>query len=441
MEIIEITTPKKRNSDTQKEMATNGETHFQMQGHTVPSHGSRGKGDELTGPAEMRRSLVESLEEGVRGPTWRLTYSEKALAYCLEAIEETERKIRMMKAHEKKMEDDINRAERAIRNDQPRRYTARTQTAPLSYDDFDTAETDTERSRDQTRRHVTQTHIVPINTDDFRISDICTSILNLSTTQENRNNRNTRHGKNNDIIMQWNINGLRNNFEELKLLTEEIEPVIICLKETNEKPGYGMVFGYKVYSKAADTERAKHGVTLLVREGIKREKIELKTKLNAVAVKTELKRTVNICSIYLPPNERITSGQLTRLLAELPKPYIITGDINAHNRRWGSRSTNNRGDKIAKTAGKQGLNILNNGDPTHISFASRAETVIDVTLLTPDIHPGIEWYVHGDTCGSDHYPTICRFTEPNPKATKRPGWRTKAANWEGYQKTLTETLQ
>jgi undecaprenyl pyrophosphate synthase len=47
--------------------------------------------------------------------------------------------------------------------------------------------------------------------------------------------------------------------------------------------------------------------------------------------------------------------------------------------------------------------------------------------------------VHRDTCRSDHYPTICRFTEPNPKATKRPASRTKTANWEGYQKTLTET--
>jgi hypothetical protein len=63
-----------------------------------------------------------------------------------------------------------------------------------------------------------------------------------------------------DAIMQWNINGLRNNFEELKLLTEEIEPAIVFLQETNEKPGYDTIFGgCKVYSKAAETERAKHG--------------------------------------------------------------------------------------------------------------------------------------------------------------------------------------
>jgi hypothetical protein len=61
-------------------------------------------------------------------------------------------------------------------------------------------------------------------------------------------------------------------------------------------------------------------------------------------------------------------------------------------------------------ADKEGLNILNNRDLTHISFASSTETAIDVTLITPDIHLEL-----------DHYPTICRFTEPNPKATKRPG--------------------
>jgi hypothetical protein len=68
-----------------------------------------------------------------------------------------------------------------------------------------------------------------------------------------------------------------------------------------------------LYSKAAETERAKHVVTVTVREGTKSGRIKLKTKLNAVAIKTELKRTINICSI-------ITSRQLARLLAQFPNP-------------------------------------------------------------------------------------------------------------------------
>jgi hypothetical protein len=41
--------------------------------------------------------------------------------------------------------------------------------------------------------------------------------------------------------------------------------------------------GHEVFSKTVHAERAKHGVTILVKEGIKAERLELKTKLNAVA--------------------------------------------------------------------------------------------------------------------------------------------------------------
>jgi hypothetical protein len=36
----------------------------------------------------------------------------------------------------------------------------------------------------------------------------------------------------NASIVQWNINGLRNHIEELKILTKELGPTIVCLQET-----------------------------------------------------------------------------------------------------------------------------------------------------------------------------------------------------------------
>jgi hypothetical protein len=40
----------------------------------------------------------------------------------------------------------------------------------------------------------------------------------------------------NECIVQWNIDSQRNNFEELKTLTEELDPTIVCLQETHVKP-------------------------------------------------------------------------------------------------------------------------------------------------------------------------------------------------------------
>jgi hypothetical protein len=41
---------------------------------------------------------------------------------------------------------------------------------------------------------------------------------------------------------------------------------------------------------------------------------------------------------------------------------------------------------IAKLADEEGLNIINNGDSTHVSFATRTETAIDVTMVTPELN-------------------------------------------------------
>jgi exonuclease III len=61
-------------------------------------------------------------------------------------------------------------------------------------------------------------------------------------------------------------------------MTEELDPTIVCLQETNVKPEQQTMF-----SKMVHAERAKHGVAILVKEGIKAEGLELKTKLKAVA--------------------------------------------------------------------------------------------------------------------------------------------------------------
>jgi exonuclease III len=77
---------------------------------------------------------------------------------------------------------------------------------------------------------------------------------------------------------------LRNNFEELKILTEEVDPTIVCLQETNVKPEQLTIFGgHEIFSKTVHAERANHGIAILVKEDIKAERLELKTKLNAVA--------------------------------------------------------------------------------------------------------------------------------------------------------------
>jgi hypothetical protein len=76
---------------TQKEQ-WRGETHFLMQVPTVSPCQHREGGDGWIEPAEMWRSLMESVVENIRDLSGTPSPSKNALAYCLQAIAETDKK-------------------------------------------------------------------------------------------------------------------------------------------------------------------------------------------------------------------------------------------------------------------------------------------------------------------------------------------------------------
>jgi exonuclease III len=49
--------------------------------------------------------------------------------------------------------------------------------------------------------------------------------------------------------VSWNINCLRNNFKELTILAEEMDPTKVCLQETTVKLEQQTIFGgHEVFS-------------------------------------------------------------------------------------------------------------------------------------------------------------------------------------------------
>jgi hypothetical protein len=90
-------------------MTPGGETDFLKQVLTVSSCEHREGRDGWTRTAEMQRSQVELLDENIWDLSGTPFFSENALAYCLEAITETDEKVGVMKSHMEKMEEEINR--------------------------------------------------------------------------------------------------------------------------------------------------------------------------------------------------------------------------------------------------------------------------------------------------------------------------------------------
>ena len=92
--------------------------------------------------------------------------------------------------------------------------------------------------------------------------------------------------------------------------------------------------------------RACGGVSVLIRDGIPSSECTLNTSLQAKAVTISTSKTISICSLYLPPSENLSIVLLTRLIDQLPNPFVICGDFNGHSMTWGCDKSNSRVDRI-----------------------------------------------------------------------------------------------
>lgn len=113
------------------------------------------------------------------------------------------------------------------------------------------------------------------------------------------------------------------------------------------------------------------------------------------------------CVLIAPPKAgRFKSRKLKQIINDLPKPIMLSGDLNAHHVAFGCRSTNSRGNEIYNMLDECDLCILNTGTPTTVGTMCHSPSAIDISCISPAIAPLCEWKVHHDPMGSYHFPTI-----------------------------------
>uniref|UniRef100_A0A2P2I0P6 RNA-directed DNA polymerase from mobile element jockey n=1 Tax=Hirondellea gigas TaxID=1518452 RepID=A0A2P2I0P6_9CRUS len=125
---------------------------------------------------------------------------------------------------------------------------------------------------------------------------------------------------------------------------------------------------------------------------------------------------------------------MDKLLLNLPKPFLILTDANAHHPSWGSPKADSRGNHISQWITNNNLVLLNTGEPTHIS-PTGSFSHIDLTIATPDIAPSFTWHPHHDLHNSDHFPIIINSSIQLP-TNAIPYWKLSDANWEGFRNDL-----
>ena len=103
---------------------------------------------------------------------------------------------------------------------------------------------------------------------------------------------------NHPTYLQWNCRGFKVNCNELSLLIQNYCPEALCLQETNFKETDKInIKNYIMYNCYAQTDRTSGGSSIAINNRYFHSQINLKTNLQAVAI-----RFITLCSVYIPQN-------------------------------------------------------------------------------------------------------------------------------------------
>ena len=247
-------------------------------------------------------------------------------------------------------------------------------------------------------------------------------------------------------IIQWNCNGLQTRREDMQLLLDQYSPVALCIQETNVKENNPQSFKrYHPYYKESGLESGRGGVGIHVRENIVHVPIPLQTNIQAVAVRITINNhKYSLCSIYVPPiNElNISEDELKDLKDQLPSPYLLLGDFNAHSLSWGAVEDNERGEVVNEFLSKHNLVLFNNKIHTYCSYAYGTTSLVDLTMCSPSIYLDFDYKVFDNRHGSDHYPIQLTYNGADTTENDRlPQWNFKKADWPRFRDECRKNIQ
>ena len=244
-------------------------------------------------------------------------------------------------------------------------------------------------------------------------------------------------------ILQWNCRGLRTSACDLQAVLSQHSPLAVCLQETKLLPDSPCsIKGYSVFRKDVQTNTVAHGgVLLAVHHSLPSQQLKLRAPLQAVAARVLINhRPFTICSLYLPPGISLPRVELSQLASELPDPKLILGDFNAHHTLWGCQDVDARGRVLERFICEESLGILNTGTRTHFTMPSGSTSVLDLSLVSPQLMPLFTWHVADDPLGSDHFPVWLQHQGVPVLGSRPPRWNLGKADWTEFESLLETSV-
>src|SRR5436190_2167895 len=240
------------------------------------------------------------------------------------------------------------------------------------------------------------------------------------------------------LLLHWNINGLKSHYEELQLLVNEKHPNIVCIQETKLHYFANFRFkGYNVYRKDHFQNQACGGVVIQTANSLDAKLLQINTTLQAVAITLEVPHKLTVCCLYIPPAPFVLSRtEVEELFQQLPRPFLLVGDFNAHHNSWGSTSCSPRGNMLTRVFDNLNVNILNDGSNTYLCPRTNNWSAIDLSICSPVLAPSLLWEVLPDLYGSDHAPIAVSFTNLNHPRNGNPKWIINKGDWKRFRDSL-----
>ena len=149
-----------------------------------------------------------------------------------------------------------------------------------------------------------------------------------------------------------------------------------------------------------------------------------------------LDKYVTICSIYLPPDLEYCQSDLEDLTTQLPSPFLILRDLNAHNPIWGGDVLDDKGKIVEDFIANNPVSFLNDGSFTYHNIYANSYSGIDLSICSSSIFLDFSWSVDTELNGSDHFPIYLTSNRNIPKPSS-PKWKLEQADWENFKKDAT----
>ena len=109
-----------------------------------------------------------------------------------------------------------------------------------------------------------------------------------------------------------------------------------------------------------------------------------------------LHKTISVCSVYIPPSSALDIAELGNLIGQLPAPFVLLGDFNAHHNLWGCRDIDRKGRVMEDFLLQHNLSLFNDKSFTYLSPITGTYTSIDLTICDPNLYLDFSWEVEKD---------------------------------------------